>query len=78
MNHLETKYLNECPPEFKPVIYNRYVDDTLASFDNVTQAHSFLQYINSVHPNIKFTMELESLTIKLAFLIFLLQKPIMP
>ncbi len=60
-------YLNLNP------INNRYVDNTLASFDTVTQANSFLQYINSVHQNIKFTVELESQN-KISFLDILIMK----
>ena len=27
MNHMEKKWLEECPIQFKPVLYRRYVDD---------------------------------------------------
>ena len=40
--------------------YKRYVDDTLAAFQDQYQAESFLHYINQQHPNIKFTMEVEN------------------
>ena len=32
MCHWERKWLNECPPDFKPVLYKRYVDDTFLIF----------------------------------------------
>ena len=35
----------------------RYVDDTFALFTNEQDALSFFSYINSQHPNIKFTVE---------------------
>lgn len=28
MSAVETRHLDECPPEFKPVLYRRYVDDS--------------------------------------------------
>ena len=43
----------------KPSFYQRYVDDIFAAFDNENDAISFFNYINSQHPNIKFTMEKE-------------------
>ena len=39
--------------------YRRYVDDIFAVFDSCDEATKFLDYINSKHPNIKFTMEIE-------------------
>ena len=60
MSVLETRYLNNCPSEFKPVLYRRYVDDTFCLFRNRDHVYSFLEYINRQHPNIKFTYELET------------------
>ena len=60
MNSLETEFLESCPTVFKPMIYKRYVDDTFAAFSNSSQANAFLDFINSKHPNINFTMELEN------------------
>ena len=57
---LENRFLDNCPPEFKPLLYRRYVDDTYCLFEDVEQVHSFLEYINKQHPNIKFTCEIES------------------
>ena len=56
---LEQRYLNECPSEFKPVLYRWYVDDTLCLFRSRSDIEKFLDHINSYHPNIKFTVELE-------------------
>lgn len=60
MTHLENKMVKNCPPEFKPSYYRRFVDDCFAVFNNSSQATMFLSYINSLHPNIKFTMEIEN------------------
>ena len=39
--------------------YRRYVDDTLVTMPNTESATDFLQVLNSVHPSLSFTMELE-------------------
>ena len=60
MCHLEKLFLEQCPVSFKPVFYKRYVDDTFLLFKDKQHANLFLDFINSSHPNIKFTMDLES------------------
>ena len=59
LSHYEVKWLNECPYEFKPLLYRRYVDDTFVVFRSKEQVNLFLQYLNSKHPNIEFTAEIE-------------------
>ena len=51
----ENKWLTDCPPEFKPLLYRRYVDDLFLLFDNEHQANSFLNYLNNKHHKIVFT-----------------------
>ena len=60
MNDLETRYLDECNSNFKPLFYKRYIDDTIAAFQNKDQAQQFLNYINNAHSSIKFTMDAET------------------
>ena len=55
----EQQWLNNCPQEFKPKVYKRYLDDTFLLFENADQVDKFLQYLNAQHPNIKFTKEME-------------------
>lgn len=55
----ERKWINQCPVEFKPTLYRRYVDDTFVLFNSNDQINSFLMYLNNQHPNISFTHELE-------------------
>ena len=43
----------------RPSIWFRYVDDTFTLFNNKDTALQFLQYLNSRHQNIKFTIEFE-------------------
>jgi len=55
----ESRWLEDCPIDFKPFMYKRYVDDTFLLFRNKNHAILFLDYLNSKHPNIRFTMETE-------------------
>ena len=55
----EQKWLEECPVEFKPLLYRRYVDDTFLVFRRYEDIAKFHDYLNSKHENIKFTIEHE-------------------
>ena len=57
MCHFEECWLTN--NQFRPSIWFRYVDDTFSLFDSRDTASRFLDFLNSRHPNIKFTMELE-------------------
>ena len=59
MSHMEKKWLRDCPVDFKPVLYRRYVDDSFLLFTSDTHMDLFLNYLNSQHPNISFTFETE-------------------
>ena len=56
----EKIWLQNCPSEFKPVIYRRYVDDTLLLFRSKHHIEKFRNYLNRQHKNIKFTSETEN------------------
>ena len=58
MGHNEKLWLENIqgtPPSY----YRRYVDDIFSVFNNSFEAKEFFNYINTRHPNIKFTMETE-------------------
>ena len=55
----EKIWLHDCPYDFKPILYRRYVDDTFLLFRDPSHVNLFLQYVNNKHPNIKFTCENE-------------------
>ena len=38
-------------------VYRRYIDNTFCVFNNENEAPLFFNFLNSQHPNIKFTME---------------------
>ena len=58
MGHHERRWLNDYS-DIGPSFYRRYVDDIFCIFQNQSDAEMFLNYINMMHPNIKFTMETE-------------------
>ena len=57
--HFEEQGMSDCPIDYKPFSYRRYVDDTFLLFSSELHVTKFLNYMNSKHRNIKFTVELE-------------------
>ena len=55
------------------LLYRRYVDDIICSFNPVQDADDFLKFNNTQHPNIKFIFEKQK-DDKLAFLDVLISK----
>ena len=60
MCHHESNWIDECPLAFRPLHYFRYLDDTFLLFQSKKQCTEFYEYLNSKHPNIKFTLEHEN------------------
>ena len=59
LGHHENIWLNKHQgPSLQ--FYRRYVDDTFCLVNNEQDAVVFFDFLNSQHPNIKFTMEKES------------------
>ena len=73
----EKKWLSECPIEYKPLFYRRYVDDTFMIFKEKEHIDEFFNYMNGKHGNIKFTKENESEG-KLSFLDTMVKKKTNP
>ena len=55
----EDIWLENCPLQFRPKYYRRYVDDIFLMFDDKDHVKKFLRYMNSRHKNIQFTCEEE-------------------
>ena len=55
------------------MLYRQYVDDSICLFNSEQDADEFLKFLNTQHPNIKFTFEKEK-DGKLAFLDVLISK----
>ena len=53
----ESNWLKDCPKNFKPIYYKRYVDDIFVLFNKPEHAQFFQEYINKKHQNIKFWTE---------------------
>ena len=59
LSYHEEKWLSDCPVQFRPRYYRRYVDDVFLMFQNRSHVKKFQRYMNSRHQNIKFTVEEE-------------------
>ena len=61
------KWLEQCPNEFKPVFYGRYVDDIFVLFESAEHLSKFHAHLNTCHLNMSFSFEQE-INDKLSFL----------
>ena len=60
--HHEEDWLSNCPVEFKPTLYRRYVDDIFI-LSRLPEHHKlFLDYMNTRHESMRFTDEEEGFT----------------
>ena len=59
MCSFESKSLGDCPNDFKPVFYRRYIDDIFVLFSSPDHADKFREYLSPKHANIKFSIEKE-------------------
>ena len=57
--HYEKICLNECPSQFKPAVYRRYLDDIFVLFTSKEYLKLFVNYMKSKHKNVKFTFGTE-------------------
>ena len=55
--HFKEQWMSDCTIDYKPISYRRYVHDTFLLFSSELQVTKFLNYMNSKHRNIKFTVE---------------------
>ena len=46
LSYHESSWLKDCPKDFKPVYYKRYVDDILVLLNKPQHAQFFLEYMN--------------------------------
>ena len=67
LSFYEVKWLEQCPKEFKPAFYRRYVDDIFVLFESAEHLSKFRDYFNTRHPNMSFSFEQEKKG-KLSFL----------
>ena len=50
-------FINNVFLDYAPEFYVRYVDDIFAVFDSMQKCEQFFNFINNIHPNLKFTVE---------------------
>ena len=55
----ESKWLRDCPNDFKAVFCRRYIDDIFVLFSSPDHANKFRDYLSSKHHNINFSIEKE-------------------
>ena len=51
--------MSDCSIDYKPFLYTEYVDNTFLLFSSELHVIKFLNYMNSKHREIKFTVEHE-------------------
>ena len=71
LSSLESKY--SLFTHEKPLVYKRYVDDVFLIFKHRDHVQNFLNFVNSLHGNIKFTCE-EEKTSSIPFLDLLIKR----
>ena len=59
--HYEKIWPNDFPSQFKPLVYRRYVDNIFILFKSKEHLELFVNYINSKHKDIKFSIQAEDL-----------------
>ena len=59
MSSFESKWPHDCPNDFKPVFYRRYIDDIFVLLSYPDHGDRFREYLSSKHPNIKLSIEKE-------------------
>ena len=58
--YYEEQWLRDCPVEFAPLYYKRYVDDIFVLFRSPDHVVHFQNYMNSKHASMSFTSECEN------------------
>ena len=59
MCHFENIRLENCPTQFIPVVYRKYVDDAFLRFPSTEDAENFKKYLNNQHKHFSFTSAVE-------------------
>ena len=60
MCHYEDGWITSCDSQYAPVLYKRYVDDIFLLFNSDADVLPFRDFMNTCHPNMKFTYEVEN------------------
>ena len=60
MNYIIDKAIKITPLQYRPFVFYRYVDDCYSVFNDKNSIIEFEKILNSIHPSIAFTTELQS------------------
>ena len=55
LSFYEFECLEQCPKEFKPDFYRKYVDNIFLLFESAEHLSKFRVYLNTCHPNMSFS-----------------------
>ena len=58
--HYEKEWLDSSPNKFKSKLYKKYLDDIFVMFRSRNHVKNFVDYMNTKHPNIRFTFDIEN------------------
>ena len=70
--HFEKEWLLECSPDTLSKVFKTYVGDIFVMFLCHSHLKNFMNYMNTKHPNIKFTSELRKMTLSFSYMLKLL------
>ena len=57
--HYENEWLDNCPAEFKPKLYKKYVDYIFVMFQSRDHVNKSVDCMNTNHPNKRLAFEIE-------------------
>ena len=57
--HYEKEWLDSCPIEFRPKLYQRYIADIFVMFRSRDHVKKFVDYMHTQHFNMRFTFKIE-------------------
>ena len=57
--YFEKNWLQNCPSDFKPHYYRRYVDGIFVLFTSPKHLEAFQNFLNGRHANMPFTVQFE-------------------
>ena len=59
ISSFESKWLQDCQYDFKPVFYTRYINDIFVQFSTADHGDKFREYLSSKNRNIKLSIAKE-------------------
>lgn len=57
--HMKKKWLDDCPMEFKSIIYKKYLNNCVVLYIDICQVDLFLNHLNVKYSNIESTADMK-------------------